>query len=834
MIFERAWVLPFLVLPLAWAWFEWRRTRRDVALAIKTLSILAIILALAQPTLTVPETKMAVAVLVDTSASVTPQDLARASKFASAMDNARGRHWIRVLPFARSVRDLVPGEDRGFHLQPTAGETGRATDLESSIDEAISSLPSGLVPRLVLISDGQENSGSITRAAWQAQRLGIPIDTVPMQGRPQPTLRLESVTVPTTAFTGEQFPVDLNIISPSEVSGSVQISAEGKVLGSNPVKLEKGDNQVRVHASLATAGALSLAGVIQTNGLGDIRFDRVLTLRRPKVLYISQDPAGSEKNLLQTLAAAQFDVDRTADASHGPLANYQIVILNNLDLQSLPAARKDELEKFVQQGGGLLVIAGERNMYADNNKVEDALDRTLPAKLAPPRSPEGTAVVIIIDKSSSMEGKKIELARQAAVGVVDNLRPIDMVGVLIFDNSFQWDVPIRHAEDKVLIKRLISGIIPDGGTQIAPALTEAYRKVLPTHATFKHIVLLTDGISEEGDSLDLSKEAASQHVTISTVGLGQDVNRSYLEKVAAIAGGKSYFLNEPAGLEQIVLKDVMEHTGSTAIEKTLQPIIARHAEILDGVGMESAPPLKGYVRFISKPGADTILKVEDTDPLLVRWQYGLGRAVVFTSDAKSRWAADWVTWKGYDKFWTNTVRDLLPHAESTEAKAEFDSASGDLVVNYHLGSEVEDPATLPDVFVLGPNGFRHPVPVVKLAEKSYRGRIHIGDLQGLFRVRPLEDSRAFPEIGFYQPEQELLEYGSNQALLRSVSNYTGGRFNPEPKQVFDSGGRSEQSTMRLWPLLLGLAIALNLAELLMRKVPRRSLGGMFGGKGRPA
>ena len=86
-----------------------------------------------------------------------------------------------------------------------------------------------------------------------------------------------------------------------------------------------------------------------------------------------------------------------------------------------------------------------------------------------------------------------------------------------------------------MIKRLISGIVPDGGTQIAPALAEAYRRVLPAHATFKHIVLLTDGISEEGDSLDLSKEAAAQHVTISTVGLGQDVNRAYLEKVASLA-----------------------------------------------------------------------------------------------------------------------------------------------------------------------------------------------------------------------------------------------------------------------------------------------------------
>ena len=86
------------------------------------------------------------------------------------------------------------------------------------------------------------------------------------------------------------------------------------------------------------------------------------------------------------------------------------MVFNNQDLESLGAARKDEIEKFVKQGGGLLVIAGERNNYNDSKKVEDALDRTLPAKLAPPRSPEGTSVILIIDKSSSMEGKKIELA----------------------------------------------------------------------------------------------------------------------------------------------------------------------------------------------------------------------------------------------------------------------------------------------------------------------------------------------------------------------------------------------------------------------------------------
>jgi Ca-activated chloride channel family protein len=821
MSFERAWILALLALPAAWFVLEMRHTRRLGALALKALSAAAILLAIAEPRLTVSETKMAVAILVDTSASIPPKDMARASELATSIEHARGRHWTRVLPFARNVRDAVPEErGRAWKLRYTADEGGRATDLEAAIRDAVATLPSGMVPRVVLISDGWENAGSVTRAAWQAQHLGIPIDTIALAGRSEPALRFESVSLPTVAFTGERFPIDLTVMSPRSASATVEIGADGKAIGSNPIVLEPGVNQIRVHASLATAGALNLSGIIRAKdepGLGEIRFDRALMLRRPKVLYISQDPEGTESHLMQTLSAAQFDVDRVNDMLRSKLTDYQVVAINNWDIDTIPADRKDELEKFVKQGGGLVVLGGEHNVYSDVKKTEDALDRTLPAKLAPPRSPEGTAVVLIIDKSSSMEGKKIELARLAAIGVVENLRPIDLVGVLIFDNSFQWAVPIRHAEDRTLIKRLISGITPDGGTQIAPALSEAFRKVLPAKATFKHIVLLTDGISEEGDSLDLSKEAAGQKVTISTVGLGQDVNRAYLEKVASLAGGKSYFLNEPAGLEQILLKDVMEHTGSTAIEKSLKPVVAKKVEILDGVGIETAPPLLGYVKFIAKPTSDTILSVDQKDPLLVRWQYGLGRAVVFTSDAKSRWATQWVAWPGFDKLWTNIFRDLLPHVQPGEAKAEYDSATGDLVIDYRLGRDVEEPKKLPAIFVLGPAGFQHPFPIAKVGDRAFRGKINIGDRQGLFRVRPLEETRAFPEVGFYRQEQEMLDYGSNQFLLREVADFTGGRFNPSAKQIFDAGGRSEPSTMRLWPGLLALAIALNLAELILRK-----------------
>jgi Ca-activated chloride channel homolog len=820
MTFERAWVLFFLLAPLLWAAVEWRSTTRRVALALKVASLIAIIVALSGPATAFLRSRMAVSVLLDTSASVSDADLNHAGEFAAEIRRVRGRNMVRVFPFARAVAAALPSG--AAELRRIAGEDGSATDLESAVRHAIAATPVGMVPRIVLVSDGRENSGTVVRAAWQARELRIPVDTVGLDGRSQPAVHLKTITMPAFAFTGERFPIDLTLLSPSHVNATLAISADGRPLGSTPVALEGGDNSVHAHASISEAGSFDLSGSIRTAGgenIGDLRFDSAITLRRPKLLYVSHDPPGTEVNLLNALTAAQFDVLRTSVFPRGGVSDNQIVILNNEDLDAMPAEIKSQLEVFVRQGGGLLVIAGEKNVYREEIGPEDLLQKALPAQVAPPRSPEGTCVVLIIDKSSSMEGRKIELARLAASGVIDNLRPVDRVGVLIFDNSFQWAVPLRPAEDKVLIKQLVAGIAPDGGTQIAPALAEAFKRILPVHAAYKHVVLLTDGISEEGDSLDLAREADSEHVTISTVGLGQDVNRAYLEKVAQLAGGQSYFLSDPAGLEQILLRDVQQHTGSSAVEKTLRATVSRTAEILDGVGVESAPSLNGYVRFKARPGAETILKIDnDRDPLLVRWQYGLGRAAVFTSDAKSRWSERWIGWKGFDRFWINVARDLLPHAETGEAKASFDSASGDLIVEYHLSPAADPSGSVPPaIFAFGPGGFQQPVSLTRVTEGFWRGRVAVGKRTGLFRVRPMVESRAFPEIGFYREEREMHEYGANPFLLRQVSDFTGGRFNPEASQVFDPAGRSAPITMQLWPGLLGLAIVLNLAELILRK-----------------
>lgn len=807
-----------LLLGLEW-WIYGKRNRMWLKLA----ALAAILAALFGPAMSLFETKLAVTILADTSQSLSKADVDLMGEQIAGIQRARGRHQVRVIPFARNPRALSPGEVASG-LQLSAGEAGRGSNLEAALREALASTPATLVPRLVLMSDGMETEGSVTQALWQAQQLAVPIDTYLLPGRVRPRLSIPAVRMPPQAFAGEKFPIEIRVNTPNATQAKLLIEGEGRTIGAGEVALKAGVNELTVTSAVTSSGVIHLSGKVSAPGFGEATFDQAILIQRPRMLYVSQDPAGTEANLLRAIEQYQFEVTRASEVPLTGMKGYELVVLNNQDLVAYSLPAKKAIEDYVKQGGGLLSIGGERNQYVEKKPgvPEDPIERTLPAKLAPPRSPEGTCVVLIMDKSSSMEGRKMELARIASIGVIENLRPVDQVGVLIFDNSHQWAVPIRKAEDKVLIKRLIAGVTPDGGTQIAPALAEAYKKIVPVKATFKHVVLLTDGISEEGDSMNLAREAGTQRITISTVGLGQDVNKTYLEKIAQFSKGKSYFLTDPTGLEQILLRDVMEFTGSTAVEKPITPIIMRAAEVIEGIGIDKSPTLKGYVKYEAKPSADLLLtvpgeKADTKDPLLVRWQYGLGRVTVFTSDAKSRWAENWVSWPGFDRFWGNVLRDLLPHSEIGNAALSFDPTHRELEVSYRIPSSEDATAKLPPLFVFGPNGFQQPVKLSKVAAGVYKGRIAVADRTGLFRVRPAELTRFFPEVGYYRQETELVQYGSNAELMKQISSFSGGAVSPKAADVFRGTGRQIETLLALWPFLLGLAILLNLVELFFRK-----------------
>ncbi|MCB1020798.1 MAG: VWA domain-containing protein [Acidobacteria bacterium] len=818
MSFAHPWLLLLLALPVGWAAWEWNRTYRRTGLLIKAAVFALILLALSEPRWSTWERQAAVAVVTDESASVPQAQRDQERALVSEIRAAAGDNPVRPIAFGAHTRRGLPGEGQD------PGISG-STNLEEAIRGALTALPADRVSRIVLASDGLENEGSVERAVYQARERGVPVDVVSLPGRAAPELRMAAVSMPAQAFVGERFPVELSIESPVATPVSIRLSADGTPLGVSQANLRPGRNLVTVRARLERPGAALIQGQALAAGLGDLPFSGVVSLATPRALVVASVERGAQRHLGPLLRSAGFEVTETANlagalgGSRTPLnERFELIVLDNQDYEAWPAAEKTRLADFVSKGGGMLLVAGENNVYVERKEGAplDPFNRMLPATLAPPRTPEGTAVVLVLDKSSSMEGKKMQLARQSAQGVVDNLRPVDRLGVLAFDNSFQWAIPISPNRDPAMMKQLISGIIADGGTQIAPALHEAYRQILPQEAIYKHILLLTDGISEEGDSMQLAREAAREKVTISTIGLGQDVNRAYLERVASTAEGRSYFVIDPSQLAQVVLRDVLEHTGSSVTEREFRPEVVSDAEILDGVEMDQAGPLLGWVKFEAKPAAETILKVDEKDPLLVRWQYGLGRAAVFASDANNRWAANWIAWDGFDRFWANVARDLLPRSSPVEATTRFDRTTGEVVVSYRSADGAGD-EDLPEIYVLGPEGFRAVAKLERMAAGVYEARAKAGDRFGMFRFRPSRDLERFPESGYYRENLELDVYGSNPALLEAIASATGGHVNPAPADVFRTDDRAVETSWNLWPGLLALAILLNLLELLARK-----------------
>ena len=111
---------------------------------------------------------------------------------------------------------------------------------------------------------------------------------------------------------------------------------------------------------------------------------------------------------------------------------------------------------------------------------------------------------------------------------------------------------------------------------------------------------------------------------------------------------------------QMFVEDTRSVSRTTLIEEPFRPVVKRKIEALRGLDFAAAPPLLGLCQHQGEGGRRGVPgDIGVRRPILVRWQYGLGRTVLFASDVKNRWAAEWLHWDGYGKFWAQLVRDTM-------------------------------------------------------------------------------------------------------------------------------------------------------------------------------
>jgi len=165
------------------------------------------------------------------------------------------------------------------------------------------------------------------------------------------------------------------------------------------------------------------------------------------------------------------------------------------------------------------------------------------------RSP--VALVVVFDRSGSMVGAKMDLAKEATKAPLEALNEADRFGVLTFDYNFQWLLKIAEVRNKAAMRAAIDSIVATGNTNIYTALREAYQQLRETPAATKHIILLSDGQTPKENFQSLASEMVKSGVTVSTVALTAASDVQLMSDIAIWGNGRSYYVEMPQNLLRV-------------------------------------------------------------------------------------------------------------------------------------------------------------------------------------------------------------------------------------------------------------------------------------------
>ena len=524
------------------------------------------------------------------------------------------------------------------------------------------------------------------------------------------------------------------------------------------------------------------------------------------------------------------------------LQNYELLVLSNVPATSLSQRQMELARTYVQDlGGGFMMLGGDQS-FGLGGYYKTVLEEILPVRSDFEKEKEkpSLGMVLVIDKSGSMGGEKIEMAKEAAKSAAELLGPRDQLGVIAFEGNFYWVSDLQSASNKGRIIDDISRIEAGGGTVMYPAMEEAYNALVGATAKLKHVIVLTDGISSPGDFEGIAQSMASSRITCSTVAVGEGCDGKLLEEIARIGQGRYFEAMEPSSLPQIFAKETMTASKSAINEQPFVPQVVRPTQVLADIDFETAPFLLGYVVTRPKATCEFILATESGDPLLAWWRYGLGTTVAFTSDAKSRWGAEWLTWPGFSKFWAQVVRQSMRKNDVkgviVDVKQERRRATVSLDAIDPAGKFLNRADT--EVTVIDPQLGQQKLEMKQTSPGRYvaefetplSGAYHLNMTQKTAGGTLLHQQTRGLIVGY---PDELRLYPTNNELLTMLATTTGGRFNPPPEELFqtdptssdlqspgqqESKPRTVRRTTPLWPFLIATACLLFLLDVALRRI----------------
>jgi Ca-activated chloride channel family protein len=797
---------------------------------LRLAALFLLLLALAEPRLGLRVRESYIYFALDLSGSISQSQEELLGMIAPLMARREGVHYGLILFGAEAA------VDQGFKPQLDLEDIStvvprEGTDLAAALALALDSFPKEGERGIILLSDGLITGGrdALRLALARARREGVRIAALPLN--PQGgEVWLSELSLPEEVSPEMEFPLKLKVGATQATTARLLLYCDGQLLEAQELELAPGLNELAKSTMLHEPGFHRYRAHILSEGDAILENNsaEASTLVRggPQVLWLTEEGQGAVGGLLQA-AGYPYLHSSLARFSWGlaELSPYRLVILDNLKLARLDEQAVSVLERYVEGGGGLLVIQGQR---AVTGLRRTELERLLPVSYEgrEPSQAPSLAVVFVLDRSSSMIGKKIQALKEAAGASVELLDRRDLIGLLAFDTLFHWIVPIQPAEDKEPMYRQIGALQANGGTDLFPALAEAFQRLSAVEAKLKHILVFSDGkaLLHEQEFPQLLEQIKEAKITVSAIAIGEDADVAFLRGLTDATGGQLYQVKDPQDLPRLTLKEVERMARQRWLTGEIEVVPGPYAHLLELEEFAGLPPLEGYVVTYPKEASEVALLSGQGDPLLSFWRLGLGRVGVLNTDLEGRWSSTWAEWEGLPRLFSSLVRQTYGRSEG-EGIALKAEASGSVL---NLTAEISSGGRWADLL-------------------EVRGQL-TGEIKREFELKQLGPGLYRAEISGLKPGSYLLslsaeqegrqvaakmgsltipypeEYrriGVDELLLEEIVATTGGvLLEPGsgahlPEEFFR--GRPVYKYREIWAFALILALGAFLADLALRK-----------------
>lgn len=825
------------------------------SLGLRTLLILLLVLSLAGTQVVYGVDKVTTIFLIDHSDSISSAARAQAEQFVhEALLSMHANDEAAVVVFGENALvERAPSSLQHLGRLSSTPVVGR-TNIQEALQLGLALFPADSQKRLVLLSDGGENTGRALEAARLAAAGHVPIDIVDLASAEDVGEALvASLEAPAHARAGQEVTLEVTVESSVAQTAQVRILADQKVIVDQPQDLVPGMNRFSVSATNDEPGFRRYEVEIIPENDGRVENNRAAALVRvqgpPRVLLVEGQPSEA-RNLYDALTAANVEAEIVAPAlmptDLAGLSEYEAVVLVNVLARDLPVQAMANLPSYVRDLGKGLVMIGGKESFGVGGYGRTPIEEALPVYMDVRDREErpNLALVFVVDKSGSMDAchcaspdrqaapiqpggeRKVDIAKEAVIQASALLSERDTLGIVAFNESAHWALEATRGPTPDLVADAVSGIEPRGSTNVRSGLAAAEDMLDASDARIKHIILLTDGWGGGSSNEDIAERMRDKGITLTVVAAGSG-SADYLEALAITGGGRYYPAENMSEVPEIFLQETITAVGNYIVETPFFPVIAAESPVLAGFSA-GFPQLYGYNGSTLKDTAQGVLIADDQAPVLAQWQYGLGRSIAWTSDAKGKWARNWVRWDEFPRFAAQLVGWVTPTQSSqqvvTDIRVEGAQTIIDVAVQDATGDPYEDLRMTATVIRDGET--QDEVVLTQVAPGEYRASIaspspdtYLVQLSGQQDGRTLVQDVAGLVVP-YSPEYRQGQ--SNPVLLEQLRQLTNGALLTSPAAAFAhnlSGvARAQEIALPLLLLaLLLLPLDIGVRRLLLRR-----------------